>query len=324
MKVLITGATGFLGSHLTHRLVHDGHEVTILRRPTSDVAGLESLSVIAVVGDVTDRASLDAAIKGQEVVIHAAADVVYRGGARNYQATVNVEGTRNVVLACRRHRVRRLVHVSSVAAIGILDGPGPPADETFPWNLENSGLGYHGSKRRAEAEVLEGVRAGLDAVVVNPGSICGPFARGFRGREFIEGVVQRPIVPYFLGGRNVVHVGDVVDGIIGALERGETGERYILGGENLTYRRIAELVAGCLGLRRVLVPVPSLITGLAATILEPLGRLTRTRPRITYDIHYCAGRFAFYDSAKARGQFKFAPRPFADIVQEYVERSAPR
>jgi dihydroflavonol-4-reductase len=276
------------------------------------------------VGDVTDPGSLDAAIKGQEVVVHAAADVAYGGGAPNHQATVNVEGTRNVVLACRRHRVKRLVHVSSVAAIGILDRPGPPADETFSWNLENSRLSYHRSKRRAEVEVLEGVRAGLDAVIVNPGSICGPFAGGFRGRELIEGVVRRRIVPYFLGGRNVVHVSDVVDGILGAVERGGTGERYILGGENLTYCRIAELVAGRLGLRRVLVPVPSLVTGLAATILEPVGRLTGTRPRITFDIHYCAGRFAFYNSAKAHGQFKFSPRPFTDIVREYVERPAPR
>lgn len=324
MKVLITGATGFLGSHLTSRLVREGHAVTILRRPTSTTAGLDALGVISAVGDVTDRPSLEAAIKGQEVVVHAAASVGNREGLGDLQTAVNVEGTRNVVLACRRHGVRRLLHVSSVAAVGLLDRPGPPADESFPWNLERSGLRYHLSKRQAEAAVQEGVQAGLDAVIVNPGSACGPFRGGFRGNELFEGVVRRRIVPYFRGGRDVVHVGDVVEGILGALDRGRTGERYILGGENLTYRRIAELVAGHLGVRRVLVPVPGLVTGLAASILEPLGRLSGRPPRITRATHYCASRFAFYDSGKARRELGFAPRPFMDIVSEYVERPAPR
>jgi dihydroflavonol-4-reductase len=324
MKVLITGATGFLGSHLTRRLVHDGHEVTILRRPTSSMTDIEPLPVSSVLGDVTDPSSIDAAVHDHEVVIHAAASISSWERARDLQTTVNVAGTQNVVLACRRHRVKRLLHVSSVAAIGLLDRPGPPADETFPWNLEQSGLGYHRSKRQAEALVLEGVQAGLDAVIVNPGAICGPFRGGFRGSELIDGVVRRPLVPYFVGGRDVVHVGDVVDGILAAIERGRTGDRYILGGENLSYRRIAELVAHCLGLKRVLVPVPHVLTGLAANILEPLGRLTGHRPRVTHAMHYCTSRFAFYDSSKARQQLGFAPRPFTHVVREYVQRPALR
>src|SRR5262249_42968254 len=105
---------------------------------------------------------------------------------------------------------------------------------------------------------------------------------------------------------------------------GRTGERYILGGENLTYRRIAELAAEGLGLKRTAVSVPPLVTGLAAGILEPLGRLTGRRPRITYDVHYCARRFAFYDSSKARGELGFAPRPFVEIVREYAAWAGPR
>jgi dihydroflavonol-4-reductase len=316
MRVLITGATGFLGGHLCRRMVSDGHEVTILRRPTSDVAGVDGLDVVPMVGDVTDGPSLDPAVKGQEVVVHAAA----RGGTADAPASVNVEGTRNVVVACRRYGVRRLVHVSSAAAIGIPDRGDDPADERFAFNLDHlagRGFDYHISKRRAE-EVVNDVGADVDAVIVNPGWIWGPFGRGFRGSEVIDGVIRRPIVPCFRGGCNIVHVTDVVDGIVAALARGRTRERYILGGENLRHRKIAEIIADGLGVKRLLVPVPPLVTAVAASALPFLGRLRGTRPRITRDTHYYTSRSVFYDSTKARMQLGYAPRPFADIVRDYA------
>jgi dihydroflavonol-4-reductase len=322
MRVLITGATGFLGSHLCRRMLADGHEVRVLVRPTSDDRNLKGLAVERVVGDVTDSRSVGEAVRDQDSVIHAAAELSYWGRDAARQERVNVEGTRHVARACREGGIRRLVHVSSVAAIGIPEDPQRPADEAFGFNLEGSGLNYHLSKRRAEVEVAAEVVRGLDAVTVNPASIFGPHGGGYRGAEMLAKVRRTRVVPYFTGGLCAVHVDDVVAGTVAALERGTQGERYILGGENLTYRALVERAARALGLRRWPVPVPALVTGLAARILEPWGRWRGRRPRITYATHYCASRCHFYDSGKARAALGYAPRDFDAIVEECVRLKA--
>ncbi|MGH7862287.1 MAG: NAD-dependent epimerase/dehydratase family protein [Candidatus Dormibacteraceae bacterium] len=321
MKILITGASGFLGSHLCRRFVRDGHEVTALVRPTSDDRAIAELSPRRVHGDVTNPAEVRTAVTGQDAVIHAAANGAYWRQLRAAQARVNVEGSRNVAVACREAGVSRLVQVSSMAAIGIPGRGEGPADETFCFNLAATGLNYHLSKALAEDAVRQEVQRGLDAVIVNPGSIFGPFGRRYRGGEMIAKVRGRRIVPSFVGGRNVVHVDDVVDGIARALERGRSGERYILGGENLSYRRIVELAAARLGEHPIVVPVWPVVTGLLAAAIEPLGALTGRRPFMTYDIHYCSARNQYYCSDKARAELGYSARPFANIVQDYLEWS---
>ena len=149
MRVLVTGATGFLGSHLCRKLVTDGHWVRILARPTSSLATLEGLRVERIFGDVTDGESVRRAVQGQEWVIHAAANLNYWERDEAVQTRVNVDGTRYVAQACRVEGVKRLVHVSSVAAIGIPTDPARPAGEEFPFNLADSGLGYQIHKRMA-------------------------------------------------------------------------------------------------------------------------------------------------------------------------------
>ncbi|WP_218081766.1 NAD-dependent epimerase/dehydratase family protein [Anthocerotibacter panamensis] len=316
MKILVTGATGFLGSHLCRRLVAAGHRVTILRRPGSDTALLAGLQLQEIIGDVTEEVAVDRAIHSQEVVFHTAAHLAYWRGLRAIQTQVNVTGTRLVAQSCLKQGVRRLVHVSTVAAIGI-----PPlgsiADESFLFNLATSGLNYHCSKWRAEAEVQQRVAQGLDAVIVNPATILGPHGRGFRGGEMLRKVHCSRWVSYYLGGINVVHVEDVVAGMVQALAQGRAGERYILGGENLTYRQLVEVTAQAWGLERVFVPVPPLVTGLAQAVLEPVGALTGKRPWITRDGHYCAHRTHFYDSSKATRELGYTARPFRAILWEY-------
>ncbi len=317
MDVLVTGATGFVGSHLCQRLREQDHRVTVLRRPSSDASTLSGLDLTHVVGDVTDPEAVSRAVRGREVVIHAAGHLDQSQRLASLQYAVNVEGTRNVVAACRASGVRRLVHLSSVAAVGIPRDRHRPADETFVFNLEQSGLHYPVSKKHAEDAVLHGVSQGLDAVIVNPSAICGPFRRGFRGGEVPAKVLRSTVVPYFLGGRNVVHVRDVVEGTLGALAHGRAGERYILGGENLTWREMSHIAAEILRCRRVFVPVPSLVTA-AAAVLEPLGTLVGRRPRITYAVHYAASRFWFYDCSKATRELGYTARPYRGIVTEYL------
>jgi dihydroflavonol-4-reductase len=319
VRVLVTGATGFLGMHLCHRLVADGHDVTALHRPTSDVADLPALGVRLVVGDIADDDAVRQAVSGQDVVVHAAAHIAYWRGYRAEHRRVNVDGTRIVAEAYRKRGAGRLVLVSSVAAIGI-PGPGDgPADENFPFNLASSGLNYHISKRQAEEAVRQEMGRGLDAVIVNPGTIFGPARRGYRGGEMIEKVRGRGVVPYFIGGINAVHVDDVVDGILRATSGGESGERYILGGENVSYRRIVELATAEFGQRSVAIPVPPFVTGAASALMEPVGSLTGRRPPLTRDTHLCSRREQYYCSEKARAAFGYVARPFTRVVREYID-----
>lgn len=313
MRVLITGATGFLGSHLCRRMVVEGHDVRILARSSSDNTTLEGLSLDRVIGDITDPESVRTAVQDREWVIHAAADLNDRRWNQSWQIKVNVEGTRNIAQACRAEGVRRLLHVSSVAAIGIPTSPQHPANEEFPFNLEHTGLTYHLTKRQAEKEVMTEVARGLDAIIVNPADVKGPHGTQYRGAEIVRAVRRAPVVPYFSGGICVVHVQDVVEGILAALLQGATGQRYILGGENLTFRALAERAAKTMGLGRRFIPVPRMVTGPAAMILEPWGLLWNHRPWIRYTI---ASRFQFYDFSKACMALGYAPRDFSAILDE--------
>ena len=259
-------------------------------------------------------------MEDREIVIHAAAHIANWGQAKTLQmqTKINVEGTQNLVAACQQSLVRMLVHVSSVAAIGIPDNSQTPVNETFCFNLEHSGLNYHLSKWQSEAVVLSQQSSQLDVVVVNPGTIFGRFGRRFRGGETIEKVRRSSIVPYFLGGINAVHVEDVVDGICRAISTGRSGERYILGGENVTFRQIVEIAAAHLGVNRMFVPMPPAVTGLAAAIQAPISAITGKRPRFTAEVHYCAHRFHFYDAQKAKDELGYNPRGFPAIVEDYL------
>jgi dihydroflavonol-4-reductase len=234
---------------------------------------------------------------------------------------INVDGTRQIVKACRLCGVRRLLHVSSVAAVGIPEDS-QPANEEFPFNLERSGLTYHLSKRQAENEVRAGVAQGLDAVIVNPSSLFGPYRSAYRGGEMIWKTRRPWVTPYFVGGLCVVHVEDVVMGIVAALKKGRTGERYILGGENLTFRAAAERATAAMHLHRLAVPVPPLLTRLLAAVSEPWSRWRNRRPRFTHMISYCSQRYMFYDSSKARRELGYEPRNFDAILQECLRLKA--
>jgi len=316
LKILVTGATGFLGSHLCRALVSQGHRVTAFRRCVSDITPLKDLGLHYAIGDITDADAVNRAVQGHDAVIHAAAHS--GAGSPGDQARVNVDGTRNVVDACLRNGVQRLIHISSIAAIGIPDDPNSPANEEFAFNLERSGLNYHVTKRRAEEIVLSAVAKGLNAVIINPGSIFGPFEEGYRNGALIEKVRSRPIIFYFRGGMSLVHVDDVVDGILHALADGRSGQRYILAGENLTNREIAEIVAQHLAVTRLFIPIPYAVSALAAAISEPLSGITKKPPLITYDLHFCANHYEFYDSQKAKTELGYNPRAFAEIVKEYL------
>lgn len=318
MDILVTGGTGFVGAHLCRRLLEKGYRVTVFHRPSSDLSVLHDLRINCVIGDLTDGPSIRHAVRGHEAVIHAAADLGQWPRRKSATDVVNVIGTQGVIAGCREAGVRRLVHLSSVAAIGLSPNPGLPANETCPFNLERSGLRYQISKKQAEDEVLRAASDGLDAVVVNPSTICGTHGPTYRGSEVFVRVLGSRIVPCYIGGRNVVHVDDVVDGILSALRKGRAGERYILGGENLTYRQMAEIAATTFGLTgRIFVPLPPLVTGAAALAFEASGVVTGRPPKIDREAHYYGRRFLYYDSSKAAAELDYGPRSYRAIVEDF-------
>ncbi len=241
MKTLITGGTGFLGANLVEGLTAAGHTACILRRKTSRLEALAGLSYEEAGGDILDYDSLLPAMEGCDWVFHVAAVSDYWRQGRDWLYQVNVEGTKTVMRAAQAAGVKRVVYTSSVAALG-LDPENRPMDESHTFNIPPSRFRYGHSKHLAEQAVQEFVQAGLEVVIVNPAVVLG--ARDLNkisGSIVIE--VARGLVRFYLpGGVNYVAVEDVVAGHMAAAERGRVGERYILGGENLTHREAIDTI----------------------------------------------------------------------------------
>ncbi len=256
MRVLVTGATGCVGANVVEALLARGYAVRALRRPTSRLDALDGLSPEMVVGDVTDEASLVAAMEGCSLVIHAAAVSQYWRNGPDLIYRVNVGGTRNVLRAAMAAGVERVVVTSSVAALGVPTRRGELLDESAHFNLRPEQFHYGHSKVLAEAEVARAVRAGLDVVIVNPVSVIGQRDVNFVGGEILRVVRQRwvPLAPP--GGMGVVSARAVGEGHVLAAERGRTGERYILNGENIAHRALMALVAEVVGGRPPLATAP--------------------------------------------------------------------
>jgi dihydroflavonol-4-reductase len=228
---------------------------------------------------------------------------------------VNVEGTRNILAACEAARVRRLVWVGSTAAVGVPRDPGSPAGESFSFNLDRDEYGYARSKHEAERLALEAGRRGLDIVVVHPGFVFGPRGESYRGGEVIRRVTERRWVACSGGGLSIVHVDDLAKGILAAAERSPGGRRYILSGDNLTFAEIARIVRERTGARVRIVRIPDPVRDVVGYLIDrlatALGSTRRAFPR--GDLSYL-----FYDSARARRELAFEPRPFGDIVDDYI------
>lgn len=320
-RVLVTGGTGFLGSRVVRAFLADGAHVRCAGHAGSSTgpprpAGGTSESLEYVEVDVRDRGDLVVAAEGTDLVVHTVAMTDPRTPEDvRVMEEVNVEGTRHVLEACRRGGVERLLHVSSVAALGISPDPDRPADEDSEYELPDRGLPYHRTKRRAERIVLGANGEGLETVVVNPGFMFGPHRGNYRGSEVIERVLGSPVVPCTRGGLSVVHVDDVTRGALSAARRGRPGERYVLSGENLTFREIAEVVCRVAGEPRWLLTVPDPVRDLLGFLKDSL----LDSGEATFHPHLHGGyAHPFYSSEKARRELDHDPRGFDDVVADYL------
>ncbi|NPV57250.1 MAG: SDR family oxidoreductase [Anaerolineae bacterium] len=314
MKALVTGATGFIGSRVARALLKAGHSVRALHRPTSSLRMLDGLPVELVVGDLTNPASLDAAAAGMDVVFHTAAMLSGSRGDLKRMTAVTVAGTRAVLMAARQAGVKRVVHTSTVSALGIPDALEASGlmDENHTWNYKPERWVYGYTKYLAELEVQRAVAAGLDVVIVNPSLVFGPGDVYRMTASLVVQVANGRLPVCTAGGLNVVHIDDVVAGHLAAMERGKTGERYILGGQNVSLPWLVKQIAAIAGTPAPL-PLPAgLVRALAgaAQVAQPFVPLS-------LDILYLAGYYFYYDVGKAQRELRLpAPRPALDAIQD--------
>jgi dihydroflavonol-4-reductase len=320
MKTLITGASGFVGSAVLRQLIGAGHSVRALIRPESDRRNIEGLPVEVVTGDLTDRSSLDRALKGCSIVFHVAA--VYRLWAPHpeevYEA--NVTGTRNLMLAAAGAGVKRIVYTSSVATLG-LTADGRPADEETPVSLSQMIGHYKRSKFLAEAEVNRLVKEqSLPAVIVNPSTPVGP--RDIKptptGRMVVDAASGR-MPAYVDTGLNLVHVDDVAVGHLLALEHGKIGERYILGARNMTLKEILTELSTITGRDAPRICLPHHVVLSMAYLSEAWARLTGLEPRVTVTGVRLSKKRMFFSADKATRFLGFNPRPVGEALREAVD-----
>ena len=319
MTTLVTGATGFVGSAVCRHLLAAGHAVRVLVRLASDRRNIGGLPVEIAEGDLADRPSLEAAVRGCAAVFHVAAD--YRLWLRDPRPMLetNVEGTRRLLVAAAEAGVARVVYTSSVATLGHA-ADDSPADEATPVSLADMIGPYKRSKFLAEGVARDLARQGLPVVIVNPSAPVGP--RDVRptptGRMILQAAAGR--MPAFVDtGLNIVDVDDVAAGHLLAFDRGRPGERYVLGGDNMTLRAILAALAGITGRPAPFIRLPHAAVLPLACLAEIGARLFGGEPLATVDTVRMARRPMYFSSAKAAQELDYRSRPATEGLRRAVE-----
>lgn len=316
--VLVTGAAGFVGSHVVFKLLERGEPVRVMVRRQSSLRNLEGLSLDIVYGDLTDPDSVRAAVSGCRRVFHVAAD--YRLWSRDPSELYrnNVQGTRHVLEAARAARVERVVYTSTVGTLAV-SGQGNPTTEEGPVRLTDMIGHYKRSKFLAEAETVAALKQGLSVVIVNPSTPVGshdvkPTPTGQMILDFLNGRMPA----YVDTGLNLVDVEDVAEGHLLAMEKGRVGQRYILGHRNLTLREILQILARISGrpAPRVRLPI-SLALG-AATVSTALSFMTGRPPRVPLEAVRMSRKKMFFDSSKAIRELGLPQRSVEEALEKAV------
>jgi dihydroflavonol-4-reductase len=315
VRVLVTGATGFIGAHVARVLLDSGATLRLLRRPDSPIGLIEHLPAEHVIGDILEPATLAAAFDGVEAVVHCAAQMRGRG-TMAARLESHVLGTRNILTAASAASVRRFVYVSSVASLGTprqapaeSDAVVRPLDETHEWRDPPSVWPYGYAKHQAEQLVRHSAGEGLEAVIVNPSLVIGPGDRNRVSNVLIWHILQGRVPPLVPGGLNVVAVDDVAAGVLAALVRGRPGERYILCGQNRTLADLIRTTAKLVGRRQPRVR-------LSLRSARGLGSMLAFAARLLHlplapELLRQAGVYFYYSGEKARRELGLdPPRPY--------------
>lgn len=320
MKTFVTGGAGFVGGMVVRQLIQAGHTVRALVRPNSDLRQFKDLPVETLGGDLSNMDSLRQGMQGCEWVFHIAALYSFWGHPWEEFYQSNVEGTRHVLQAAGEVGVQRIVYTSSIAALGLPTGD-TPANEDTPVHMADKIGFYKRSKTLAEQVALDFARQGLPVVIVNPAAPVGvgdykPTATGQMIVDFLNG----RMFGYVDTGMNIVDVEDVATGHLLAAERGRLGERYILGGENLTLKGVLDLLSEVSGLPQVRLHIPHSVAQAWSYVDTTLARLNpRHIPAATPDKVRLSRQKEYYDSSKAVRELSYPQTPARQALRKAVE-----
>jgi len=320
MRAFVTGGTGFVGGAVVRWLLAEGHRVRALVRPGTNTRQLDGLDVERIPGDLSDTSALRDGMAGCEWVFHVAALYAYWGYSWAQFRETNVEGTRRVLQAARESSARRVIYTSSIAALGI-PNDGTPGDELTPVTIADMVGSYKRSKYLAEEVVREFIREGAPIVIVNPAAPMGegdhkPTQTGKMIVDFLNGRMPA----YVDTGMTIVDVDDVAKGHLLAVARGKIGERYILGGENLSLKQVLDLLAEVSGRPQVHTRIPWQVALAWAYVDTTLAHLNpRHVPAATPDAVQVSRKREYFSSAKAIRELGFSPAPARDALRKAVE-----
>jgi dihydroflavonol-4-reductase len=313
MKVFVTGGNGFIGSRVVRQLTESGHQVTCLLRPSSKTARIDGLPYERCEGDVRDQASLETGMAGQDAVIHLASISSWAQIRSDALETVVIQGTRHAIKAAAKSNVGRFVHVSSATAI---NGSHTPRvfNEESPFGLGNTSLRYAIAKHETEQIVRRHTKNGLDSVIVNPAEVYGPDDDDFvTAGNLKDALTSWPALACH-GGTAITHVDDVASGVVSALDKGRSEERYILGGENLSVQELIRLTLSIAGQNK---PVLTLPNRPMKAIINGLSRIGLPTPVIPEVLDYATYYF-FVDSAKAQRELNYQFRPARAVLEPVI------
>lgn len=322
MKALVTGATGFVGQALCRRLTELDYKVSVFHRKSSDTDPLKLLPLHHHLGDITSPEDVQNACLDCDVVFHLAGLVGYSPSMRDAMQAINVGGTRNIVNACATSPSSPLlIHLSSVTAVGAGFSPDQVLTEESPYNLQHLNLGYFETKREAEHLVQKAVfHNNLKSIILNPSTIYGP-GDSKKGSRNVQLKVARGKFPFYpSGGVSIIHIDDVIDCLIKAVQLKCYGERFILSGENLYIKDLFRIIAEEANVTPPQIPLPSLAAHIIGQIgqgLEFLGK----KGALNRETAWTSTLFHWFDSTKAQKTFQFTPKTAQEAIRSSIEWS---
>jgi len=316
MKILVTGADGFVGSNLVRELLLRKHEIIAFVQYGNNPITIKDLSIEIKFGDLLDKKSINKAIAGCDALIHTAAITYVWPYRSDIQKKVNIEGTKNIMQAALENNLKKVIHVGTANSFGF-GTKEKPGNEKLPYMADRYKMDYMDTKYEAHKLVLNMVRnENLPAVIVNPTFMFGPYPTPMGSAKMIESVYKGQVPGYSSGGRNYVAVKDVCIAIANALDLGKTGESYILGNENLSYKEIFSTIAEATGVKAPKLFMPDFLVKGYALILTILAKLFRFNPTVNYRMSLMSVDEHYYSPEKARNELKLPQTPIKTAIIE--------